>query len=585
MLRAPIFGAKNNFAATVDPTVNDDVTIGYAVGSEWLRTDTTELFVCFDNSAGAAVWQEVGVGGGGGTHVDTVDPTVNDDTTQGFDVGDLWLNTTTEKLWQCLDASTGAAVWWPVTSVQTQIIYVGKHGNDSYDGKSVERAKLTFGAAITAAGTPADEANAVTVKCADNGVYTEDIDTPIWVSIHAPGAAIDTVAVEGHRIRDYCRWDIGSITCNERAVFKSHSDSAWSVFRCRRIERTGTNNQPIRCAAGRLIIDVDLITGTGGAVACIADADGVDAEVYGRIGRAESLSAASSGINCMATSTGNAYCSLRIDSVFYATGLSGTFAMAATTGAGVARLNLSFGSIVGDTLTALATFTSGGGARILSAVGGHLQVTTPVQTFSAGDEVTLICNKIDGGTNSLTDGSKVRITEAMRNNFTAVTDPTVNDDSADGYTVGSEWLNTVTKHLWICVDDTATAAVWEAIKTQDTLAFTFINNGAVLNTGVQDAAYLEVPFDLEIVAVRMYGAPSGDIQVDLWNDTYANYPPTIADTIVASAPPKIVSGVKSEDVTLTGWTKTLVAGSGILPNIDSVTNISWAKLVLVVERR
>jgi hypothetical protein len=117
------------------------------------------------------------------------------------------------------------------------------------------------------------------------------------------------------------------------------------------------------------------------------------------------------------------------------------------------------------------------------------------------------------------------------------------------------------------------------------LSFTFSNNGAVLNTGVQSASYLELPCDCEITAVRMYGAPSGSIQVDLWGSTYAGYPPTVADTIVASAPPTISSGVKSEDTTLTGWTTTLAAGSGILPNIDSVTNLTWAKLVLIVERR
>jgi hypothetical protein len=117
-----------------------------------------------------------------------------------------------------------------------------------------------------------------------------------------------------------------------------------------------------------------------------------------------------------------------------------------------------------------------------------------------------------------------------------------------------------------------------------TMSFTFMNNGAVLNTGVQEAAYLQVPCACEIKNVRMYGSPSGSIVVDLWKDTYANYPPTVADSIVASAPPTISSGVKSEDTTLEGWTKTLAEGDGILPNIDSVTNMTWVKVVLLAER-
>ena len=139
--------------------------------------------------------------------------------------------------------------------------------------------------------------------------------------------------------------------------------------------------------------------------------------------------------------------------------------------------------------------------------------------------------------------------------------------------------------IYLKLDDGATTNVSHTSPACLTLAFTFSNNGAVLNTGVQEAAYLEVPCTCEITRCRMYGGPSGSIQADLWVDTYGSYPPTVADTIVAAAPPTISGGVKSEDTTLTGWTETLAAGSGILANIDSVTNMTWAKLVLFVEKR
>lgn len=47
-----------------------------------------------------------------------------------------------------------------------------------------------------------------------------------------------------------------------------------------------------------------------------------------------------------------------------------------------------------------------------------------------------------------------------KGNFTATTDPTANDDSADGYMVGSEWLNTATGSSFRALSVTAGAAVW-----------------------------------------------------------------------------------------------------------------------------
>ena len=41
----------------------------------------------------------------------TADPTVNDDTGDGYVIGDVWLNTTNDSVWQVLDVTAGAAVW------------------------------------------------------------------------------------------------------------------------------------------------------------------------------------------------------------------------------------------------------------------------------------------------------------------------------------------------------------------------------------------------------------------------------------------------------------------------------------------
>ena len=50
-------GGANNFAAAVAPTINDDVTLGYGLGSRWFDTTADEEYVCFDATDGAAVWK------------------------------------------------------------------------------------------------------------------------------------------------------------------------------------------------------------------------------------------------------------------------------------------------------------------------------------------------------------------------------------------------------------------------------------------------------------------------------------------------------------------------------------------------
>lgn len=43
-------------------------------------------------------------------------PTVNNDATQGYGVGSTWYDTTNNVFWQCASASAGASIWRPVTS-------------------------------------------------------------------------------------------------------------------------------------------------------------------------------------------------------------------------------------------------------------------------------------------------------------------------------------------------------------------------------------------------------------------------------------------------------------------------------------
>jgi hypothetical protein len=50
-----------------------------------------------------------------------------------------------------------------------------------------------------------------------------------------------------------------------------------------------------------------------------------------------------------------------------------------------------------------------------------------------------------------------------KNKLDATTAPTVNDDSGDGYSVNSVWIDTVTDKAYVCLDATVGAAVWKEI--------------------------------------------------------------------------------------------------------------------------
>lgn len=110
--------------------------------------------------------------------------------------------------------------------------------------------------------------------------------------------------------------------------------------------------------------------------------------------------------------------------------------------------------------------------------------------------------------------------------------------------------------------------------------------GATLVTGTIGFVY--VPYACTITANTLLSTDSavtsGSIVIDVWKSAYASYPPTVANTITASAKPTLSSATHSQDTTLTGWTTSVSAGDVIGFHIDSVTSISRVTLVLTVTR-
>lgn len=114
-----------------------------------------------------------------------------------------------------------------------------------------------------------------------------------------------------------------------------------------------------------------------------------------------------------------------------------------------------------------------------------------------------------------------------------------------------------------------------------TLLFIIDGGGATITTGVKGDLG---PFDFAgtIQAVTLLADQSGSIVVDIWKDTYANYPPVVGDSITASAKPTITTATKSQDATLTGWSTALAAGDTLRFNVDSITTCQRVVVALKV---
>lgn len=115
-----------------------------------------------------------------------------------------------------------------------------------------------------------------------------------------------------------------------------------------------------------------------------------------------------------------------------------------------------------------------------------------------------------------------------------------------------------------------------------TILATVNGAGVAITTGVK--GYIQIPIACTILSWTILGLDglTGSIVFDLWVDTYANFPPTVADTITAAAKPTITASNKNTSATLTGWSTTIPAGSILGINVDSISTFQIVALEIVV---
>lgn len=117
---------------------------------------------------------------------------------------------------------------------------------------------------------------------------------------------------------------------------------------------------------------------------------------------------------------------------------------------------------------------------------------------------------------------------------------------------------------------------------EDAIQFLIDGGGSAITTGVKGD--VEVPFDCAVTGWTILGDQSGSIVVDVWKDTYANFPPTVADTIAGSEKPTLSSASKNQDLSLTTWTTTLSKGDILRFNVSSASTVTRVTVILRVVR-
>src|SRR5688572_8737357 len=71
----------------------------------------------------------------------------------------------------------------------------------------------------------------------------------------------------------------------------------------------------------------------------------------------------------------------------------------------------------------------------------------------------------------------------------------------------------------------------------DSRQFIIDGGGATITTGIHGD--IEIPFDCNIIGVRLYGRGAGGIVIDIYKTNFAGFPASVGDSITAAAKPTL----------------------------------------------
>ena len=144
-------------------------------------------------------------------------------------------------------------------------------------------------------------------------------------------------------------------------------------------------------------------------------------------------------------------------------------------------------------------------------------------------------------------------------------------------------INTHDGRLFLKKDNgTASIVDVTAANATGSIGFLIDGGGAPITPGLKGT--LAVPFDCTIISWVLMADTTGSVTIDLWKASFANYPPSAANSITASAKPTITADMKAFSATLTGWTVAIAAGDILAFNVDAASAITRVSISLTVTR-
>ncbi|HCS24242.1 MAG TPA: hypothetical protein PLW48_03790 [Alphaproteobacteria bacterium] len=116
-------------------------------------------------------------------------------------------------------------------------------------------------------------------------------------------------------------------------------------------------------------------------------------------------------------------------------------------------------SVGGDFDRILPTVVAGRALMINDTGNGFAMGPTASEIASAAPNAAAAIAAKEAAENAR-DQAVAAAAALPENNWTATTDPTVNDDETEGWVRGSKWLNTLTSEVYLCASAATGAAVW-----------------------------------------------------------------------------------------------------------------------------